>query len=120
MNYQQTMNAVEFADDRELARLDAAESALERMQEYVHARSQEIYDKRMSNLTVLDFILALEIISTLPESIKAIYEATYTQSPDLCHVIRGAVQGALMTNSIEIAVTEANAMEQEPISRERH
>lgn len=120
MNLSKTMSMGDYAIDCDLAELDHDEARQESAQEYVHKRSRELFNARMSNVTVQDFVLALEMISTYPSVIKDIFERTYTDDVHLAASIRGAVEGALMTNSIEMAVTEAMAMASEPPSRERH
>jgi hypothetical protein len=114
------MSAVEYAADQDAAQLDAAQERKERMGEYVQKRADELYERRTASMSTVDFILALEIISTLPKEISRLHYLMQSEDSPLAIELRGMVKGAILTNCVELAVTEAMAMEEEPISRERH
>ncbi|WP_250533954.1 hypothetical protein [Caballeronia sp. AZ10_KS36] len=120
MNLNRTMSMGDYAIDRGLAEMDAEEARQIRVQKYINERSAEIHERRMQNITTEDFILALEIISTVRDQVATLQRMTYAEDTQLAFTLKAMVDAALLWNSMEIAVTEARAMESESPSRERH
>lgn len=114
------MSMGDYVIDRDLAEMDLEESRQERRQVYVGKRSREIEEARMSKLSRADFILALEIISTMPIQVDRLQEMAYANDEYLATELRGMVHAAIIEDSIDIAITEFKAMEAEPPSCERH
>jgi hypothetical protein len=102
--------AGEFVIDKELAALDRDETASLNRGEYVNKRSDEIYQKRISNLSDEDFIIALERITTLRTEVALLKYKVFSDETKLGSELRGMIKAALLGDSIDIAITESNAL----------
>lgn len=100
----------DFAIDRDLAFLDRDEAAQERRNEYVNKRSDEIYQKRIGNMSTSDFILALERISVLPTEIAQLHYMTFADESPFAQKLQAMVKAALLCDSIEIAAAESSTL----------
>lgn len=120
MNLSRTMTAGDYAIDTDIAEMDREESRQERMQAYLSKRGIEIEERRMCNVSPQDFVLALEIISTIPVQVERMRQMVYANDDGLAAELRGMIHAALIKDSIDIAMAEFKAMEAEPPSRERH
>lgn len=120
MNFQRTMSAGDYVIDRGVDEMSQDEARQERVREYIEKRADELYVKRVANLSTVDFILALERISTLPREVCRLHYLTFADDSPFATELQAMVKAALLCDSVEIAASEASAMEEEPISRERH
>lgn len=120
MNLADTMRLGDYAIDRALSEEDRREAEQERRQEYVDKRSSEIYERRTKFVSHEDTVLALELMSTRPGTVLRLMEMIHMRDDPTAQELRAMIHATLLTDSIDIAITEFNAMEAEPPSRERH
>lgn len=120
MSYQRTMSIGDYVIDRDAEQFDHEESRQDRMQAYLIKRGAEIEERRMCNVSTQDFVLALEIISTIPVQVERMRQMVYGNDDGLAAEMRGMIHAALIKDSFDIAMAEFKAMEAEPPSQERH
>jgi hypothetical protein len=102
--------AGEFVIDKELAALDRDEAASLERGEYVNKRSDEIYERRIANLSDEDFIIAIERITTLRTEVAVLKHKVFSDETKLGAELRGMIKGALLCDSIDIAIAESRAL----------
>lgn len=120
MNLNRTMSAIDYETDRALAVEDAEEARQERRQEYVNKRSGEIFERRTKFVSHEDMKLALELMSSRPGTVLRLMEMVHHRDDPTAQDLRAMIHATLLTDSIDIAITEFNALEAEPPSSSRH
>lgn len=90
-----------------------------RCKAYLDKRGVEIYERRTHFISHDDMALALKQLSTRTGSVLRLMAMCQRDDP-AAQELRSMIQAALLTDSIDIALTEFNAMEAAPPSSERH
>lgn len=90
-----------------------------RCKAYLDKRGVEIYERRTHFISHDDMALALKQLSTRTGSVLRLM-AMCTRDDPVAQELRSMIQAALFTDSIDIALTEFQAMEAEPPSTKRH
>lgn len=112
--------AGEYAIDRDLAALDREDAIAEEKQRYIDKRTDELHTKRMSNVSDEDLIIALETLTTMPESVARMKQWIYSNDEFCASAMQGAISAAIRLDCASIAQTEAKALYDESASAERH
>ncbi len=112
--------AGEYAIDRDLATQDREDAIAEEKQSYIDRRTAELHERRMSNISDEDFVIALETLTTIPESVARMKQFIYSNDEFCAAAMQGAISAAIRLDSASIAITEAKAMFDESASAERH
>jgi hypothetical protein len=112
--------AGEYAIHRDLAALDREDAIAEEKQRYIDRRTAELHDRRMSNVSDEDLIIALDTLTTMPESVARMKKWIFENDEFCASAMQGAISAAIRLDSASIATTEAKAMFDESASAERH
>lgn len=120
MNIRAIDGHVDFRDDREQAAQDETQHQRERRVKQIVARSDEIYEARMIDLSIEDMALAFEIISTMPKCLEGLRDDIRADHRFLGDALIGLVNGALRTDSLDQANREFAAMDVKPVDGELH
>lgn len=110
----------DYAIDKDLAALDREEAIAEEKQRYIEKRTAELHSQRTSNVSNEDLVIALEWLSTIPESVARMKQWIYSNDEFCAAAMQGAISAAIRQDSASIAKTEANALFDESVSAERH
>lgn len=106
--------------DRDAEQFDRDEAQQERLNEYVNKRSATVYERRASNISRSDFILAFEIMTGQSLSVDRLMELVFCHEDRTANELREMVKAVLLRDSINVAIAEFRSMEAEPPSNERH
>lgn len=120
MNLADTMRIGDYAIDKALSEEDRREAEQERRQQYVNNRSEEIFERRTKFVNHEDMKLALELMSSRPGTVLRLMEMIHMRDDPTAQELRAIVHATILTDSIDIAITEFNALEAEPPSSSRH
>lgn len=90
-----------------------------RCKAYLDKRGVEIYERRAHFISHDDMALALKHMSTRTGSVLRLMAMCQRDDP-VAQELRSMIQAALFTDSIDIALTEFQAMETDPLSTARH
>jgi hypothetical protein len=120
MNLTQTSRMYEAFCDLAQARLEREDATAEEKQRYIERRAEELHEQRMSNVSVDDFTIAIDYLSSMRESMVRMHKAVYDGEEFMAAYLQGCIKAALYLDCVEIAKTEANALYEESASRERH
>lgn len=120
MNPSRITSMGDYVIDRDAEQFNRDEAQQERRNDYVNKRSATVYERRVSNISRPDFILALEILNGQPLSIDRLMEMVFCHEDPTAKELLVMVKAALLRDSIDVANAEFRSMEAEPPCIERH
>lgn len=120
MNLQNTMRLGDYLNDLASARMEREDAIAEAKQAYIERRAEELHEQRMSNVSVEDFTIAIDYLSSMRESMVRMHKAVYDGEEFMAAYMQGCIKAAIYLDCVEIAKTEAKALYDAPVDSEVH
>lgn len=120
MNINQTSRLYEAFCDIAQSRIEREDAIAEAKQAYIERRAEELHEQRMSNVSVEDFTIAIDYLSSMRESMVRMHKAVYDGEEFMAAYMQGCIKAAIYLDCVEIAKTEAKALYDAPVDSEVH
>ena len=120
MNVNQTSRLYEAFCDLAQSRIEREDAIAEAKQAYIERRAEELHEQRTSNLSDRDFVIAMEWLIEMPDSVARLKKKIYEGDEFMAAHLQGCIKAALYLDCVELAKTEANALYDAPAGSEVH